>query len=157
MCAEEVDPLSHAPGAPAPSGAVRRALEKAFLEARPRGIVAAYLFGSHAAGRAHRESDVDVGVLLDDRVFAAAAERFEARVRLSSWLVGVLACNEVDVVILNGAPPLLGRRIVTDGLPVYVADAERERVYSRDVQLRAADLAPFLAKHEITLLEALAR
>jgi predicted nucleotidyltransferase len=30
-----------------------------------REVVAAYLFGSHASGRAHRESDVDVGVLLD--------------------------------------------------------------------------------------------
>ena len=60
-------------------------------------------------------------------------------------------------MVLNGAPPLLGRRIVTDGVPVYVADVDRERDYSRDIQLRAADLAPFLAKHEITLLEALAR
>ena len=26
------------------------------------GIVSAYLFGSHAADRAHRESDIDIGV-----------------------------------------------------------------------------------------------
>jgi hypothetical protein len=46
---------------------------------------------------------------------------------------------------------------VTDGLAVHVADAERARVFVRDVQLRAADLEPFLARHRVTLLETLAR
>ena len=36
------------------------------LAASP-GVVSAYLFGSAAAGREHRENDVDLGVLLPDR------------------------------------------------------------------------------------------
>ena len=36
------------------------------------GLVAAYLFGSHAEGRPHRESDVDLGVLLDRSAHPAA-------------------------------------------------------------------------------------
>lgn len=139
------------------SSEVRRRLELAFATAAPPGVIAAYLFGSHAEGRAHRESDVDVAVLLDDRVHRTAAARSEARVRLCAWLVGALSVNDVDLLVLNDAPPLLGRKVVTDGLAVYLADAERARLYVRDVQLRAADLAPFLAKHRVTLLEALAR
>jgi predicted nucleotidyltransferase len=34
------------------------------------GVISAYLFGNFAAGREHRESDVDVGVLLDRDVHA---------------------------------------------------------------------------------------
>lgn len=119
--------------------------------------MAAYLYGSHAEGRSHSESDVDVAVLLDEGTYPTAAERSEARVRISAWLVGALSVNDVDVLVLNGAPPLLGRKVVTDGLPVRVADAERARTWARDVQLRAADLAPFLARHRVNLLEALAR
>lgn len=139
------------------SSEVRRALERVFATSAPPGVVAAYLFGSHAEGRAHRESDVDVAVLLDERTYPTVADRSEARVRISAWLVGALSVNDVDLVVLNGAPPLLGRKVVTDGLAVHVADAERARVFVRDVQLRAADLEPFLARHRVTLLETLAR
>ncbi len=140
-----------------PSSEVRRRLELAFAASTPPGVVAAYLFGSHAEGRSHRESDVDVAVLLDDRTYPTAADRAEARVRICAWLIGALSDNDVDLLVLNGAPPLLGRKVVTDGLAVHLADAERAREFVRDVQLRAADFAPFLARHRVTLLEALAR
>jgi predicted nucleotidyltransferase len=53
---------------------------------RPAGIISAYLFGSHAEHRAHRESDVDVGILLDRTVYPSEGARFDERVRLSAWL-----------------------------------------------------------------------
>lgn len=39
-------------------------LRRYFEEHPEQGVAAVYLFGSHAAGREHRESDMDVGVLL---------------------------------------------------------------------------------------------
>ena len=120
-------------------------------------VLVAYLFGSHAEGRAHRESDVDVAVLLDRATHADSRDRFEARVALSSDLIGLLHCNEVDVVVLNDAPPLLARRIVREGLQVHCADAEAEHAFRRNVQLRAADLAPFLSRTRRVMLEALKR
>ena len=42
------------------------------LAANP-AIVSAYLFGSIAEGREHRDSDVDIGVLLDRRTTSTAA------------------------------------------------------------------------------------
>jgi hypothetical protein len=59
----------------------------------------------------------------------------------------VLGINAVDVVILNDAPPELGRRIVTQGQRLYCADRQRDHAFVRDVQLRAADLASFLRRH----------
>lgn len=120
---------------------------RAHLAGHGPGVVSAYLFGSVAEGRAHRESDVDVGVLLDRVAFPSAADRMEVRVTLGSELVDVLDTNDVDLVILNDAPPELGRAIVTRGRRVHCADAEADHAYVRDVQLRAADLAPWLHEY----------
>jgi predicted nucleotidyltransferase len=136
---------------------VQAALERVLADAAPAGLVSAYLFGSHAAGRAHRDSDVDVGVLLDWAAFPTARERFEARVRLTSDLIAGLGRSRVDVAVLNDAPPGLGRRIVTEGRRVYCADPGADQAYVRDVQLRAADLEPFLRHMRRIKLGALAR
>lgn len=127
----------------------------AHLAGRAPGIVSAYLFGSVADGRAHRDSDVDVGMLLDRAVFPSADERMEVRISLGSELVDVLDINDVDLVILNDAPPELGRAIVTRGRRVHCADAETDHAYVRDVQLGAADLAPWLRRVRRVKLDAL--
>lgn len=129
----------------------------AFFGAKTSGVVSAYLFGSHAAGRAHRESDVDLAVLLDFRKYPAARERFDARVRLIGTLENLLGRTDVDLVILNDAPPELGARIVTEGKRLFCSDEELDHAYVRDIQLRAADLRPFLEKMRRIKLEAMKR
>jgi predicted nucleotidyltransferase len=126
-------------------------------EAAPRGLVSAYLFGSHAEGRAHRESDVDVGVLLAWDVHSTAATRFDERLRLTALLAAAHRTDRIDVVVLNDAPPTLGRRIVTSGRRVFCADPELDHVFVRDVQLRAADLEPFLRRTRRIKLAAIRR
>lgn len=119
------------------------------------GVISAYLFGSHARGSAHRQSDIDVGVLLSREVFPSAKGRFDQRVRLSAELVDALDHNEVDVVVLNDAPPLFARNVVTAGTRVFCSDTSADRDFVRDTQLRAADLAPFLRRTRKIKLEAL--
>ncbi len=121
------------------------------------GILSAYLFGSHGEDRAHRESDVDVGVLLDRGRYATPRARFDARVRLASDLIHALRNNDLDVIVLNDAPPELGRHIVTRGKRVFCDDPEADHAFVRDVQLRAADLAPFLRRMRRIKLESLTR
>jgi len=120
-------------------------------------VASAYLFGSHADGRAHRESDIDVGVLLDRRAHPTARDRFEARLRLIALLSRPLGTDRVDVVVLNDTPPHLARRIVTRGRRVACADAPADHAFVRDVQLRAADLEPFLRRTRRTKLAAITR
>jgi uncharacterized protein len=130
----------------------------AFFRDRPQlGVASAYLFGSYAEGRAHRESDVDLGLLLSRLVHPQASERDDLRITLGSELISVLHHNAVDLVILNDAPPLLGRHIVTRGRRIFLGDADLDHAYVRDVQLRAADLAPFLERMRRLKLAALAR
>ena len=47
-------------------------------DAGPRGVAAVYVFGAHAEGRVHRESDLDVGVLFDRAAHPTRAARFDA-------------------------------------------------------------------------------
>jgi predicted nucleotidyltransferase len=132
-------------------------LTRYFADKPDLGVASAYLFGSQAEGRAHRESDVDVAVLLDRKRYPTDRDRFEARVRLTSDLISVLNANEVDVVILNDAPPLFGRRIVYEGKKLFLGDPEEDLAFIRDVQLQAADIAPWLERMSRIKLEALAR
>lgn len=120
-------------------------------------LVSAHLFGSLAEGREHRESDVDVAVLLRHAAYPSAKDRFDVRVRLAAELPGALDQRPVDVVILNDAPPLLGRRILATGRLILCNDAELLHAYTRDVQLRAADLQPFLERTRRVKLSALSR
>jgi hypothetical protein len=98
-----------------------------------------------------------VGVLLRWDAYPTARERFEARLRLIADLGTALGRNDVDLVVLNDAPPLLGRHVVTTGRRLLCTDPEVDHAYVRDVQLRAADLAPWLQRMARIKLDALRR
>ena len=145
------------PAPPTSTPDPREILERHLCRHPPDGVASVYLFGSRAAGRAHAGSDVDVGVLLRWDRFPTAPERFEARLRLAADLGIALGRNDVDLLVLNEAPPTLGRRIVTEGQRVFCAEPELDHAFVRDVQLKAADLAPFLRRTSRIKLDALRR
>jgi uncharacterized protein len=118
-------------------------------------VVSVYLFGSEARGQAHRESDVDVAVLLDRSRVPRAADRAERRVRLGADLIAAAGRNDIDLVMLNDVPPGLGRAVILAGTRIFCADPELDHAFRRDVQLRAADLDPFLTKMRRLKLKAL--
>ncbi len=121
-----------------------------------KGLVSAYLFGSVAEGRAHRESDIDVGVLLDRAHFPDQTARFEARLRLIGTLEAAIG-RPVDLVILNDAPPHLARHVMTRGRRLLVVDRHLDHAHLRTVCSRAADLEPFLRRMRAIKLEVLTR
>lgn len=79
-----------------------------------KDVVAAYLFGSQATGAAGPLSDVDVAVWLDGT--ATRSERFTRQLDLIGALGSVLRTDEVQVVILDDATPLLAHRVLRDGV-----------------------------------------
>lgn len=132
-------------------------LTELFATITPLPVVAAYLFGSHVEDRAHRESDVDIGVVLGREQGSPTRDRFSAGTQFSAWLQAELRTERVDLVVLDDAPPTLAARVVTTGRLLYCSDAEREHAFRRDAQLRAADLAPFLRWTRGMKLDALRR
>jgi predicted nucleotidyltransferase len=119
-------------------------------------VVSAYLFGSVAEERSHRESDVDLGVLLAWASHRTKADRFDAGIRLAGRLQSALG-RAVDLVVLNDAPALLARHVVTRGLRVACRDARADHAFVRDAQLRAADLEPWLRRMRELKLRSLRR
>lgn len=132
-------------------------LDSFFATADRPAIVGAYLFGSVARGRAHRESDVDVAVLFDRAHLPALPDRSVAAEHLAGDLMTALQTNRLDLVVLNDAPPLFARHILTAGSCLFSADAEALHAFHRGTLLRAADLQPFVDRGRRRLLEELAR
>lgn len=83
-------------------------------------VVAGMLFGSQASGQAGPLSDVDIAVWLDPGL--PPRQRSALRAELSLAAVEALGTEEVDVVVLNQAPPLLRHRALKGGLRLFERD-----------------------------------
>jgi predicted nucleotidyltransferase len=115
------------------------------------GVVLAYLFGSHARGQAWAQSDVDVAVLLEghpdnDRCF-------DARLEVIGGLMEILNTNEVDVLILNQAPPALAYAVLRDGILLFCRDHQARIEYQLHTVNEYLDFRPILKRHERAILE----
>src|SRR5688572_20303472 len=84
---------------------------------RGSGVRLAYLFGSVSREQERADSDLDLAVLLDEGL--PPERRGEIRLRLTTELIGLIHTDDVDVVILNDAPPLLADRVVRTGRLVF--------------------------------------
>ncbi len=111
------------------------------------GVVAASLFGSHAGGTGGPLSDVDVAVWADPDLPAPALSRL--RLELAQAAAEALGTGEIDVVLLNWAPPLLRHRAMRDGRLIL------DRSRSQRVRLETKSLLEFL--DTVSLRETLAR
>lgn len=114
---------------------------KAALEARPE-VLFAYLFGSECAGRRHKLSDVDVAVFID---WSRLEDGGELQTELESWgdlcavLQGALGRDDVDVVLLHRAPPLLAERVIRNGTVIFSRDEARRIRWIVDTKNRYCD------------------
>ena len=86
---------------------------EAALRSRPE-VLEAYLFGSQASGRTHAQSDLDVAVFLDKG--RAIHAPFGLAAEYTTLLMSALGRNDIDVAILNDAPPLLYGRVLNGGI-----------------------------------------
>jgi predicted nucleotidyltransferase len=116
------------------------------LAARPE-ILEAYLFGSHARGPAELHSDVDVAVYLDPTRPVDAPFGYEAE--LAAELGTAVARNDVDVVVLNRAPPLLYHRVLRDGLRLLTREARATTTREGRALSRYCDYLPQLRKIDL--------
>lgn len=107
----------------------------------------AYLFGSQATGRAQPHSDIDVALYVDPR---AAADRsgYGYAAEITAYLMSALGTNDVDVVVLNHAAPLLYHRVIRDGRRILARDLRAATTREGYALSRYCDYLPQLAKIE---------
>lgn len=107
-------------------------------------VLEAYLFGSAAAGSAQSHSDVDVAVYLREAVPPASAFGYVAD--LTAALMHMLGTNQVDVVVLNDAPPMLYHRVLRDGVRILARDLRATTTREGRALSRYCDFVPQLKK-----------
>ena len=112
---------------------------------RRREIQAAYVFGSVATGRTRPDSDVDIAVLVDRRV--GRAQMLNYRLKLMADLGSALRRSDVEVVILNDAPPLLAHRVLSRGRLVFERSASARVRFQVNTASRYLDLVPMWETH----------
>ncbi len=124
-------------------------LLREYLAGQP-DVMAAYVFGSVAQGRARPGSDVDIAILLADDLDEEA--RFDRRLRIG-WEVESLIGRPTDLVVLNDAPPLLQHQVLKHGRLIF----ERDRAARVEFEVRAgkiyADLKPMYDFFRVMLFQ----
>ncbi len=86
-------------------------------------ITLAYLFGSTVRGDTGRLSDVDIGILLDEKL--SKKDRFDLELKLISEITTLIKKNKIDLVVLNEAPLLLSYNIIKNGIILKSTETER--------------------------------
>ena len=120
------------------SASIERSIARS-VSRRPE-VLAAYVFGSTVTARARADSDIDVAVLVDESV--RRSRMLAYRLDLMADLGAALHRRDVDIVVLNEAPPLLAHRVLSRGKLLF----ERSRSARVRFQVRTAarylDLVP---------------
>jgi uncharacterized protein len=114
-------------------------------------VIFAYLFGSHARGRTHALSDVDVAVFLDDGL--DSGQRFQARLDIMGDLTPIVHTDEVDVAVLNGTPLALNYRVLRDGRLLSCRDRDRRIAWEARTISRYLDYKPVLDRFDRAIVD----
>ncbi len=102
----------------------------------------AMLFGSRAAGTARPDSDHDVAVLL-----RAELDREQRHQWLRNAYAALVPPEDLDLIVLNDAPPLLGHRALM-GQVMFVRDRSRYVDYFVRTLARSNDEAWWRGEHD---------
>lgn len=108
------------------------------------GVVAAMVIGSQARASAGPLSDIDLGVWHEPDL--GPSERLSLRLELAAAAAAALGSDEVDVVLLNGATPLMRHRAIRDARRLVERDrSERVRLETKGL-LEYLDTKPLRAE-----------
>ena len=106
-----------------------------------------YLFGSIARGESRAGSDLDVAVLLDPAPERRAYDslRLDLRAELESEIG-----REIDLVVLNHAPPDLSHRVLRDSVLVIEPDPSARVRFEVRARNEFWDIKPYLDEYRRT-------
>lgn len=121
-------------------------LRRAF-RGREQGVAAVYLFGSVARGEPRPGSDLDVAVLFEPPPERGTFDslRLDLRAELESDLG-----REIDLVVLNHAPPDLTHRVLRDSVLIIEPDPSSRVRFEVRARNEYWDLKPYLDEYRRT-------
>jgi predicted nucleotidyltransferase len=118
-------------------------------------LLFAYLFGSQAKGGVTSRSDVDVAAYVSPNV--SASRRSDVRLSLSSELMRVLRRDDLDLVILNEAPPFLAFQAIQPGVVLFSRDELARTRFETRTMSRYFDRLHYFKKSADAMISRVAR
>lgn len=107
------------------------------------GVIAAYLIGSQARGTAGQLSDIDVAVWMQPSL--DRDERWTLRLALLDAAAAATGTEEIEIVPLDDADPVLRHRAVRDRILLVDRDPQRRIGRETTAMLDYFDTAPLRA------------
>lgn len=112
-------------------------------------ILAVYLFGSQAKGKARKYSDIDIAVLFDKNV--REKDYTDKQVDIMTNLSGFLN-KEIDVIVLNTASLFLRYHILKSGMKIYERPRRTDHSFEALAIVQYLDFLPIKNRIENGLL-----
>ncbi len=134
--------------------AALRAVAAGVLEPRP-DVQLAYLYGSVARGQSLPSSDIDIGVVLRERL--PAAECLGLELELEHALAASSGLDNVDVRVVSQAPLLVQGAVATEGMLLYARDDAARVAFETQARSRYFDFLPTAQAMAATFGNALAK
>lgn len=116
-----------------------------------QGVELVYLFGSQATGRTGLLSDIDIAVLLGPEI--PPNLWLDVQLDLITELAGIFQRDDIDVVILNQATPLLADRVIRFGRRLSESDPLIRLRFEVRTFHRYVDTAPLRRAQQQRMLE----
>lgn len=115
-------------------------------------VVLLYLHGAHARGTQGPLSDIDLAVLLEPETAGDA----QGLLALLGKLAAACGRDDVDVVILNRAGPIIKDRVVRDGRLIFAASERARLRFEASAIKEALDFRHFSRLYDDALFAQLA-
>jgi len=117
-------------------------------------VILAYLFGSTVRGDAGRLSDVDIGVMLDEKL--SKKDHFDMELKLMGEIAILIRKNKIDLIILNEAPLLLAYNIIKSGINLKSDETQRVKFETKILSMYL-DEKYYIQRHTEETLKRIAK
>jgi uncharacterized protein YutE (UPF0331/DUF86 family)/predicted nucleotidyltransferase len=114
---------------------------------RKTEVLAAFLFGSEAYGLKTKDSDIDIAVYFKPLTRAVECEvkrDYPAEEEIRFDLVRMLETDNLDLVVLNRAKPVLAFNILRSGIPLVIKDKGLYLDFYLMISREAEDFSNFM-------------
>ena len=134
-----------------PDDAMERVSRVITLVSEDQDVLALYLFGSGAQNRLQPLSDLDFGILLLRQL--DKKQRFEKQIDLIGKFNDFFGTDEIDLVVLNDAPPRFSFNILKYGTLLFFRNKKAIIDFREQVSNYYLDFKYFRADFDRTFLE----
>ncbi|MFC1496825.1 nucleotidyltransferase domain-containing protein [Candidatus Margulisiibacteriota bacterium] len=104
-----------------------------------KDVILAYIYGSQAKGKARKNSDTDIAVLLDEK--KSPPTPYGRDVNLAGKIEKPTKLN-IDLRILNNSSPFFAFQVIKHGKVLYSADENRRVEFESRARCKYFDLKP---------------